>query len=194
MTPSNTSDFLPEHAPCIHDTLVTIPLHTIPISTIGLKLNFRFCPSHNHSLLPTKSKGLPTPANKPNAMDAVQVHASPVKDGRRVLGEKSVNASLTPSRKRFFDLQKPCSTEASPKPLHEVHDSRTVTSSFSSQSHAGQKRTIDEVEGSTRESEPRKALMTAVSEVKDVVATYENTTRTDTPVSRVRDFLKSCLH
>ncbi|KAL1973971.1 hypothetical protein VTN31DRAFT_5531 [Thermomyces dupontii] len=116
-------------------------------------------------------------------MDAVQVHASPVKDGRRVLGEKSANASLTPSRKRFFDLQKPCSTEASPKPLHEFHELRTVRSSFSSQSHAGQKRTIDEVEGNTRESEPRKALMTAASEVKDV-ATFENTARMDTAAAR----------
>lgn len=110
-----------------------------------------------------------------------------------MLGEKSANASLTPSRKRFFDLQKPCSTEASPKPLHEFHELRTVRSSFSSQSHAGQKRTIDEVEGNTRESEPRKALMTAASEVKDV-ATFENTARMDTAAARVRVVHELSLH
>lgn len=92
-------------------------------------------------------------------MQSTRPETSPIKAGRRVLGEKNTNASLTPYTKRHADKPKPSSTDAIPfKPLKE--------SSREEVSHrAGQKRTIDQVTDSEAEDvEPRKAVVTSGTE------------------------------
>lgn len=76
-------------------------------------------------------------------MNPVQFHPSPVKDGRRVLGEKPANACLSPARSRTIDATSPIK-----RPLF---DQRYPSSSHKkllpspSSGLAGQKRTIDQV-------------------------------------------------
>ncbi|RAL15490.1 uncharacterized protein BO97DRAFT_440887 [Aspergillus homomorphus CBS 101889] len=85
-------------------------------------------------------------------------HTSPVKDGRRILGEKTVNACLSPARHRHTSL--------SPvkRPLLETPSSPSKTL-LPSPLFAGQKRTIDQVdhnehESTTRERAPVQAPLT----------------------------------
>jgi hypothetical protein len=94
-------------------------------------------------------------------MDTAFVETSPLKDGRRVLGEKTANASLTPAKNRVDDLHKPSNTTVPVKVSQEPLHLRRISPS---PSHAGQKRTIDQVEENTSASEPRKVFMTAQPE------------------------------
>jgi hypothetical protein len=91
-------------------------------------------------------------------MQSIRPETSPIKAGRRVLGEKNINASLTPSAKRHADKQHKFSIDAIPfNPLKESRKEREDVSS-----HAGQKRTIDQVTDSeTEDVVPRKAVVTA---------------------------------
>ncbi|CRG85913.1 hypothetical protein PISL3812_02916 [Talaromyces islandicus] len=91
-------------------------------------------------------------------MQSTRPETSPVKAGRRVLGEKNINASLTPSAKRHADKHNKPSIDTIPfNPLKGPRKDREDVSH-----HAGQKRTIDQVTDSeTEDAEPRKAVVTA---------------------------------
>lgn len=93
-------------------------------------------------------------------MQSTLPETSPIKAGRRVLGEKNANASLTPSAKRYVHKQKLTTSDAIPfNPLKETRKDRGVSTE---PPHAGQKRTIDQVTDSEAEDvEPRKALVTS---------------------------------
>ncbi|KAL1964101.1 hypothetical protein VTN77DRAFT_7519 [Rasamsonia byssochlamydoides] len=91
-------------------------------------------------------------------MQTVSVQTSPVKDGRRVLGDKTPNASWTPAKKRIVELEKSKSTVISLKPLQESPKTRDLSPP---PCHAGQKRTIDQVENAD-DPEPRKTLITSL--------------------------------
>lgn len=90
-------------------------------------------------------------------MDTAFVEMSPLKDGRRVLGEKTANASLTPAKNRVGvdDLHKPSNTTVPVKVSQEPLHLRRISPP---PSHAGQKRTIDQIEENTSASEPRKVF------------------------------------
>lgn len=78
-------------------------------------------------------------------MNPVQFHPSPVKDGRRVLGEKPANACLSPARNRIVDA----ATSPVKRPLFDQrYPSSSPKKLLPSPSFglAGQKRTIDQVD------------------------------------------------
>lgn len=77
---------------------------------------------------------------------SIAMFSSPVKDGRRVLGEKTPNASLkTQNRKET----------ATTSPIKPTQDLKTSKISPVS-SHAGQKRTIDQLDDVPDQSTPSK--------------------------------------
>lgn len=104
-------------------------------------------------------------------MQAAISETSPQKAGRRVLGEKTANASLTPATKRIADANsQKFPTTAIPFNASINKLSPTKTRDISSDArHAGQKRSIDQVVENIKEaeSEPRKVLMTSQTEVED---------------------------
>lgn len=63
--------------------------------------------------------------------------STPLKDGRRVLGEKTPNASFKSLNSKDIATTSPI------KPPHDLTTSKTLSSS----SHAGQKRSIDQLDG-----------------------------------------------
>ncbi|BCR85606.1 uncharacterized protein ACHE_21064A [Aspergillus chevalieri] len=78
-------------------------------------------------------------------MSPVQFQPSPVKDGRRVLGEKPANACLSPAHNRTIDA----ATSPLKRPIFDQrHTSSSPKKLLPSPSFgpAGQKRTIDQVE------------------------------------------------
>lgn len=95
---------------------------------------------------------------------------TPQKAGRRVLGEKTANASLTPATKRIADANAQKFQAATIPYIASVKKSSpTKTRDISSGAcHAGQKRSIDQVVENIKEaeSEPRKVLMTSQTEVE----------------------------
>ncbi|EED19945.1 conserved hypothetical protein [Talaromyces stipitatus ATCC 10500] len=101
-------------------------------------------------------------------MQAVIPEPSPQKAGRRVLGEKTANASLTPATKRVADASsQKFQTTAIPFNVLSNKISPSKTRDVSSDvRHAGQKRSIDQVVEDIKEaeSEPRKVLMTSQTE------------------------------
>jgi hypothetical protein len=101
-------------------------------------------------------------------MQAAISETSPQKAGRRVLGEKTANASLTPATKRIADgYSQKFPTNAIPFNASVNKLSPTTTRDISSDArHAGQKRSIDQVVENIKEaeSEPRKVLMTSQTE------------------------------
>jgi hypothetical protein len=70
---------------------------------------------------------------------------SPVKDGRRILGDKTPNACLSPARSKHLDVV----SDISPvkRSLFENHSPKKL---LPSPSFVGQKRTIDQVEDDSR--------------------------------------------
>ncbi|KAJ9211887.1 hypothetical protein DTO166G4_6539 [Paecilomyces variotii] len=90
-------------------------------------------------------------------MEHSPVRLSPVKDGRRVLGEKTPNASiLSPSKNHKADT---AATTAVPmKPLREALSPRVTGLSH----YAGQKRTIDHVEEQTENPSSQQSLSAAL--------------------------------
>ncbi|KAF7164062.1 hypothetical protein CNMCM5623_008781 [Aspergillus felis] len=70
---------------------------------------------------------------------------SPVKDGRRILGDKTPNACLSPARSKHLDA----ASDISPvkRSLFENHSPKKL---LPSPSFVGQKRTIDQVEADSR--------------------------------------------
>ena len=75
-------------------------------------------------------------------MYPVQFH-SPVKDGRRILGEKPANACLSPARNRNVDA----ASSPVKRPLSGYSSSASPNKKLlPSPSFAGRKRTIDQVE------------------------------------------------
>ncbi|OJK05200.1 hypothetical protein ASPACDRAFT_110524 [Aspergillus aculeatus ATCC 16872] len=89
----------------------------------------------------------------------VSAHTSPVKDGRRILGEKTVNACLSPARHRHASSLSPVK-----RPFLETSSLTSPSKKLlPSPLFAGQKRTIDQVEGhrehesSVRERAPSQA-------------------------------------
>lgn len=63
--------------------------------------------------------------------------SSPLKDGRRVLGEKTTNAFSKSQNNKDIAATSPI------KPTHSL----SASTIFSSRSHAGQKRSIDQLDG-----------------------------------------------
>lgn len=106
------------------------------------------------------------------------VATSPVKDGRRVLGDKTPNASWSPAKKQTVDLEKPKSTVIPLKPLRESPKPRTLSPP---PCHAGQKRTIDQVDENADNSDPRKALITSSPQREGKFQIFEDTTRQAAP-------------
>lgn len=100
-------------------------------------------------------------------MQSTMSKPSPQKSERRVLGEKTANASLTPSTKRFEDphSQKVRTTAIPFDVLSKKSIDQPIKQSPADACHAGQKRSIDQVEDSREiEAEPRKVLMTGSTE------------------------------
>ncbi|KUL90426.1 hypothetical protein ZTR_00135 [Talaromyces verruculosus] len=101
-------------------------------------------------------------------MQAAISGTSPQKAGRRVLSEKTANASLTPATKRIADANsQKFQTTAIPfnGPINKPSPTKTRDISSDAR-HAGQKRSIDQVVENIKEaeSEPRKVLMTSQTE------------------------------
>ncbi|PYI34143.1 hypothetical protein BP00DRAFT_365583 [Aspergillus indologenus CBS 114.80] len=90
-------------------------------------------------------------------------HTSPVKDGRRILGEKTANACLSPARPRHAASLSPAKRPFLEAPSFTSPSKKLLPSPR----FAGQKRTIDQVEGprehesSTRERAPATAAAAA---------------------------------
>lgn len=90
-------------------------------------------------------------------MEHSPVRLSPVKDGRRVLGEKTPNASiLSPSKNHKADTA--ATTVVPMKPLREALSPRVTGLSH----YAGQKRTIDHVEEQTENPSSQQSLSAAL--------------------------------
>lgn len=127
-------------------------------------------------------------------MQSTRPETSPVKAGRRVLGEKNTNASLTPSAAAKRQ-HKPITTDAIPfNPLKKTA-ATTTTRTDRDVSHAGQKRTIDQVCGSTSETEdvePRKAIVVTSARSESTDQDFQmfddnnNNTRPISPSREVR--------
>ncbi|PCH06783.1 Hypothetical protein PENO1_015470 [Penicillium occitanis (nom. inval.)] len=101
-------------------------------------------------------------------MQAVISETSPQKAGRRVLGEKTANASLTPATKRIADANSQ-KFQTTAIPFNDTINKPSPTKTrdiLSDARHAGQKRSIDQVVENIKEaeSEPRKVLMTSQTE------------------------------
>ncbi|RAH48039.1 uncharacterized protein BO95DRAFT_512618 [Aspergillus brunneoviolaceus CBS 621.78] len=73
----------------------------------------------------------------------VSTHTSPVKDGRRILGEKTVNACLSPARHRHAASLSPVKRPFLETPSLTSPSKKLLPSPL----FAGQKRSIDQVEG-----------------------------------------------
>lgn len=95
-------------------------------------------------------------------MEPPPVILSPVKDGRRVLGEKTTNASMSPTR-RQRNVDSAVTADIPLKPLHESPSPRKI---ILPRCHAGQKRTIDEVED-TNNPEPRTRLFAGLKQQRE---------------------------
>ncbi|GAM39267.1 hypothetical protein TCE0_034r10672 [Talaromyces pinophilus] len=101
-------------------------------------------------------------------MQAAISETSPQKAGRRVLGEKTANASLTPATKRIADANSQ-KFQTTAIPFNDTINKPSPTKTrdiLSDARHAGQKRSIDQVVENIKEaeSEPRKVLMTSQTE------------------------------
>lgn len=85
-------------------------------------------------------------------MNSTTLQSSPVKEGRRILGEKTVNACLTPHR------------HASPVKHSFLDVSSPKKQLLPSPSFAGQKRSIDQVDqGESENKDPRRVRDEAVT-------------------------------
>ena len=78
-------------------------------------------------------------------MQAVEVQSTPVKDGRRVLGEKSANACQSPANQNVDNILK-----AGSATKRDLFKGSFLKRPSSPPFYAGQKRTIDKVEGNER--------------------------------------------
>ncbi|KAF3404544.1 hypothetical protein DPV78_002382 [Talaromyces pinophilus] len=101
-------------------------------------------------------------------MQAAISETSSQKAGRRVLGEKTANASLTPATKRIADANSQ-KFQTTAIPFNDTINKPSPTKTrdiLSDARHAGQKRSIDQVVENIKEaeSEPRKVLMTSQTE------------------------------
>jgi hypothetical protein len=74
-------------------------------------------------------------------MASLRTNSSPVKEGRRVLGDKTTNASLTPAQDPFN-----ASKHIIEKSVNSVDALNLTKKPFSPPQKAGRKRTIDELE------------------------------------------------
>jgi hypothetical protein len=90
---------------------------------------------------------------------------SPVKDGRRILGDRTPNACLSPARNKHLDA----ALDISPvkRSLFENHSPKRL---LPSPSFVGQKRTIDQVEDDSRINKGN----VQVQRVEQVQGNYEH--------------------
>lgn len=125
-------------------------------------------------------------------MQSMLPETSPHKAGRRVLGEKTANASLTPATKRIADAtsRKSSATAIPAIPFNApTKTSQTNARDISPEAHhAGQKRTIDQVVEDIKEaeSEPRKALISSQSESEQEFEIFDDRASTEAPKREVR--------
>ncbi|RAK76250.1 uncharacterized protein BO72DRAFT_431257 [Aspergillus fijiensis CBS 313.89] len=110
----------------------------------------------------------------------VSAHTSPVKDGRRILGEKTVNACLSPARHRHAASLSPVKRPFLETPSLTSPSKKLLPSPL----FAGQKRSIDQVEGhrehesSARERAPVQAPAPApAAAAAPIHAQVESTTK-----------------
>jgi hypothetical protein len=121
-------------------------------------------------------------------MQSLFPETSPHKAGRRVLGEKTANASLTPATKRIADANsQKFPTTAIPFNTSNNEPQKKPRDISPEPCHAGQKRTIDQVvEGiSEAESEPRKVFMSSQPEGEQQFKIFDDGTSTTVPQRKV---------
>ncbi|OKL60302.1 hypothetical protein UA08_04075 [Talaromyces atroroseus] len=114
-------------------------------------------------------------------MQSILPEPSPHKAGRRVLGEKTTNASLTTAAKRIADApSQKTSTAAIPFNVSSNAPQGNSRAISPETRHAGQKRTIDQVveDISEVESEPRKVFMTSQPEGEQGFKIFDDGTGT----------------
>jgi hypothetical protein len=131
-------------------------------------------------------------------MQAAISETSPQKAGRRVLGEKTANASLTPATKRIADANsQKFPTTAIPfnASINKLSPSKTRDIS-SDACHAGQKRSIDQVVEDIKEveSEPRKGLMTSQTEGEREFEIFDDGNGTKTRQKKVQTVELDCSY
>ncbi|PYH76714.1 hypothetical protein BO82DRAFT_358855 [Aspergillus uvarum CBS 121591] len=108
-------------------------------------------------------------------------HTSPVKDGRRILGEKTANACLSPARPRHAASLSPAKRPFLEAPSFTSPSKKLLPSPL----FAGQKRTIDQVEGphehesNTRERAPAAAAAAAPIHAQEELPTESSAIAAD---------------
>ncbi|RAH72309.1 uncharacterized protein BO66DRAFT_469640 [Aspergillus aculeatinus CBS 121060] len=104
----------------------------------------------------------------------VSAHTSPVKDGRRILGEKTVNACLSPARHRHAASLSPVKRPFLETPSLTSPSKKLLPSPL----FAGQKRSIDQVEGHREhESSARERAPVQAPAPAPIHAQIESTTK-----------------
>ncbi|KAH8692701.1 hypothetical protein BGW36DRAFT_362251 [Talaromyces proteolyticus] len=112
-------------------------------------------------------------------MQSSHSETSSLKAGRRVLGEKTTNASLTPSTRRKLELQK---STIDAIPFTKFSELREDCTTSSEPHHAGQKRTIDNVIEDVENDQPRKVpMMTYQSETGKDFQIFDESARSVSP-------------